>query len=229
MDNDLVLVIGSKPDCVLPNVTPKKIYVANGAAERAITYKEKNSSTYIISITGSAGLKIKQVRERIKKLRPHELISHNGKIDLENFFDSSWLEKVKFRYIEKKGIEMQKKYFSRVTLRMADLGLVFGSGNILFGIIRLFYAIIIKRKPPMGLTTGCLSILMALSENKSSKILVTGISLHGGNHFYKFEGIFPYYRGWADAYLIKRLPSNLKSRILTNDITFSKVANVKLI
>ena len=35
MDNDLVLVIGSKPDCKLPNITPKKIYVANGAAEKS--------------------------------------------------------------------------------------------------------------------------------------------------------------------------------------------------
>lgn len=226
--NDVVLVIGSKPDTVMPNIIPKKIYAANGAAERAIVYKEKNPSTHIISITGSAGLKVNEVRERITKLKPDELISHNGKIDLNFFFEASWIKDIKYRYLEKKGLDIQRKYFSKITLRLADLGLVFGSGNIFFGILRLIYALI-KNKPPMGLTTGCLSILIALNENKSSKILVTGISLHGGNHFYKFNGVFPYYRGWADAYLIKRLPKNLKSRIMTNDLKFSKIANVELI
>ena len=229
MDKDIVLVIGSKPNSIMPNIIPKKIYVANGAAERAIIYKEKKPSPYIISITGSAGLKIDEVRERITKLKPDELISHNGKIKLENFFDVSWVKNVKFRFIEKKGLDIQRQYFSKMTRRLADLGLIFGSGNIVFGFLRLLYALIIKRKPPMGLTTGCLSILIALSENSSSKVIVTGISLQGGKHYYNFKGVFPNYRGWADAYLIKRLPIKLKSRILTTDLNFSKVANVKLI
>ena len=36
-----VLVFGSKPDSKIPDIKVKKIYSANGAAERAMLYKEK--------------------------------------------------------------------------------------------------------------------------------------------------------------------------------------------
>ena len=229
MKKETILVIGSKPDAILPDVVVKKIYVANGAAERAIIYKIKNPLTHIISITGKTALKVKEVRSRIEKLKPNEIVSHNGKINLREFFNNDWVNDVSHRFLNKKGIDLQKKYYSYLTLRVADFGLIFGSGNILFGILRFIYALFIKRKPPMGLTTGCLSILMALSENEKSEVLVAGIGLKGGKHYYKYKGKFPDYRGWADAYLIKRLPKNLKSRLLTTDIDFSKIANIKLL
>ena len=67
-----------------------------------------------------------------------------------------------------------------------------------------------------------------VKKNEKSKVLVAGIGLKGGKHYYKYKGRFPDYRGWADAYLIKRLPKNLKSRLLTTDIDFSKIANIEL-
>jgi len=228
MNKEIVLVIGSKPVAILPDINPKIIYVANGAAERAIMYKKKFPLTKIISVTSHTGLGHEEVRSKIEKLKPNEIIFVNGRFDVENFFEKKWLRNVNLRFIEKKGLELQKKYFSNITLRLADLGLVFGSGNILFGILRLLYALIIKRKNPMGLTTGCLCILIALLENKNSKILVTGIGLEGGRHFYKSKGAFPSYRGWADSYLLKRLPLYLKLRILTTDVAFSQKANIKL-
>lgn len=248
MDNDLVLVIGSKPDAFFPNITPKTIYVANGAAERAIMFKEKSPFTKIISVTGEVALGVEQVRSKIEKLKPNEILSYNGNIQLEKFFDKKWINKVHFRFLEKKGLDLQKKFYSGFTLRVADLGLVFGSGNVIFGVLRLIYAVLIKKKPPMGLTTGCLSILIALIENLNSKILVTGIGLEGGNHFYEYKDQkvenrwnflkifrskaynhqFPAYRGWTDLFLIKRLPEKFKSRILTTDFNFSQKANIKL-
>ena len=177
--NDVVLVIGSKPDTVMPNIIPKKIYAANGAAERAIVYKEKNPSTHIISITGSAGLKVNEVRERITKLKPDELISHNGKIDLNFFFEASWIKDIKYRYLEKKGLDIQRKYFSKITLRLADLGLVFGSGNIFFGILRLIYALI-KNKPPIrpvtipiGISSGAIKVRARISAQSRNIAPIT--------------------------------------------------------
>jgi hypothetical protein len=229
VNKNYVMVIGSKPEARLSKIIPYKIYAANGALERAMLIKKKNSQVYVISVVGNPLFNYISLIEKIKECKPNELITTNGKIDLKEHFETKFLHSISYRYLEKKGINLQKKYFSNLNLRLADFGLIFTSGNLLYGILRLIYNILIKKRAPMGLSTGCLSILLALIENKLSKVIVTGISLEGGEHFYQSNRSLPAFRGWADAYLVKRLPIDLKSRIVTTDKNFSKNANVQLI
>lgn len=229
VNKNYVMVIGSKPEAALSKIIPYKIYAANGALERATVLKKKNPQVYVISVVGNPFFNYISLINKIKKYKPNELITTNGPIDLKEHFDSEFLDTIFYRYLEKKGINLQKKYFSNLNLRLADFGLVFTSGNLLYGILRLLYNILIKKRPPMGLSTGCLSILLALTENKLSKVIVTGISLGGGEHFYQSNRPFYAFRGWADAYLVKRLAIDLKSRIVTTDKNFSKIAKVQLI
>ena len=49
-----VLVLGSKPDSVLPDLQVSSIYAANGAAERAKIYKEKYPNTPLICCAGAS-------------------------------------------------------------------------------------------------------------------------------------------------------------------------------
>ena len=39
--NEYILVLGSKPEYIIPNLTFNYIYAANGAIERANEYKKK--------------------------------------------------------------------------------------------------------------------------------------------------------------------------------------------
>lgn len=224
-----IMVIGSKPQNQLPDIDFDKIYAANGAAEVAYIYKKKKLTTNIISIVSNNSLNFPQTKSKIENLCPDEIVTTNGKVNLNDYFHSNWIKKVKYRQIDNKGRDLQRKYFSNLNMRLADLSLIFSNNNLFFGILRFFYGILIKRRQPMGLSTGCLSILIALTENRNSRVFVAGIGLTGGGHFYRVPGSFPNYRGWTDAFLIKRLPKSLKSRIVTIDENFSKIAKVELL
>ena len=224
-----ILVIGSKPKSFLPNIKPEKIYTANLAIERSDFYKKKNSDVKIISVVGNGFFNFKNYVNILKRCQPEELVSTNGKINLEKYLDKEFINKTKYRYLENKGRDLQIRYFNFIIFRIADMGLIFSNRNIILGTLRFFYNIIIKRRSPMGFTSGCLTILLALIENNTSKVIVTGIGLQGGKHHHRSNRSYPDYRGWADAYLMKRLPVSLKSRLITTDLNFSKIVGVKLL
>lgn len=226
---DTVLVIGTKPGSFLPNIKPKKIYTANMGIERSIFYKQKNLNTKIISVVGNGFFNFRDYINKLKHSHPNELVTTNGKINLKEFFDTDFINEIKYRYIENKGKDLQRKYFNSIIFRLADMGLIFTNKNKLFGILRYVYNILIKQRPPMGFTTGCLTVLLALIENNTYKVIVTGIGLKGGKHHHQSNRSYPDYRGWADAYLMKRLPASLKSRLITTDLNFSKIVGVKLL
>ena len=48
-----VLVLGSKPESLFPDVKVEKIYSANGAAERALNYKKKYPNIEHVALTGA--------------------------------------------------------------------------------------------------------------------------------------------------------------------------------
>ena len=64
-----VLVLGSKPDSVLPDLQVSSIYTANGAAERAKIYKEKYPNTPLICCAGARVDRylIKRIDNKLKK------------------------------------------------------------------------------------------------------------------------------------------------------------------
>lgn len=225
---DHILVIGSKPKSFLPNINPKKIYTANLAIERLNFYLEKNSNSNVVSVVGNNFFNINYYVEKLKQYKPNTLITTNGKVNLENYFDEEFIKNSSYRFLENKGRDFQKKYFNSFIFRIADLGLIFSNKSLIIGFLRFIYNILIKRRKPMGLTTGCLTILLALSDNIDSKIVVTGIGLEGGKHYYSSNRSYPDYRGWADAYLMKHLPNSLKKRLETTDLNFSRIVGVKL-
>ena len=224
-----IVVIGSKPKSFLPNINPKKIYTANLAIERLDFYLEKNSNLNVVSVVGNNFFNINYYVEKLKKYKPKELITTNGRVNLEKHFETEFVKNLNYRYLENKGRDLQKKYFNSLIFRVADLGLIFTNKNLIVGFLRFIYNITIKRRKPMGLTTGCLTILLALSENVESKIIVAGIGLEGGKHYYRSNRSYPDYRGWADAYLMKHLPNSFKNRLETTDLNVSRIVGIKLL
>ena len=51
MQNEKILVLGSKPESKLPKLNFTKIYAANGAASRSILYKKNYKHAELISVT----------------------------------------------------------------------------------------------------------------------------------------------------------------------------------
>ena len=82
MDFD-ALVIGSKPKSVIPNFLIRKIYTANGAAERAKNYQKKFPKTSLTCLVGDLEFeKNINVKVRITEAFPDRMIVRGKKIHL---------------------------------------------------------------------------------------------------------------------------------------------------
>ena len=83
MNDNNILVIGSKPGSKLPRIPVDKIYTANGAAERAKRYRKnylKNELTCIV--VAREFNKNEHVRGRIIRAKPKRIIIRSGTIHL---------------------------------------------------------------------------------------------------------------------------------------------------
>jgi len=84
--NKYILVVGSKPDSMLPDLKVEEILTANGAAEKAKKYIEKFENTkFTAVIGGSEFLKNSQVKKRVINSNPDFLVSRSGIIDFKQF------------------------------------------------------------------------------------------------------------------------------------------------
>ena len=84
--NDYVLILGSKPGSPMPNIEVTDVYAANGAAERAKTYKTFFPSANIISVIGAREFeKNIEVQKRVLDASPDIVVSRSGKLDLEKY------------------------------------------------------------------------------------------------------------------------------------------------
>ena len=224
MQNEKILVLGSKPGSKLPKLNFTKIYAANGAASRFILYKKNYKHTELISVTSKKNFeKNPDVRDRIIKSKPNRLYVRFGKVDIPKKLNSS-----KFNFIDTiDQLRFQKKFFkfNYLSLFLAE----FFYKESLYRKFKRFLKLLIG-KNFQGISTGFYAILLALKENPNSEIIISGIGLSGGGHFYKSKRAkkFNYdARAAVDRYLIKSLFKKFKKKILSVDNDFIEISNVK--
>jgi len=213
-----VLVFGSKPGSIAPNIMPKKVYAANAAILRAKKYIE----TEIVSIVGGSELQKNHVHEAILEINPSRIIVRGKKFDLEcitkidtDIVKVNWIEQYKF----------QTKFFNPLSIWHSEIkNKTKYKLRSLYGYMKYIF----RNKRPQGLSNGLYAILLAIDENPNARIVVSGIGLSGGGHFYGI-GKMTGYRGQIDRELFSMLEDKFKSRIVTVDEDFAKYGNVDLL
>ena len=226
-DNEnFVLVIGSKQNSKLPDTKVKKIYCANGAAERGILYKKYFQNIETISVVSASEInKREEVREKIINFKPQKIFCRFGKLD--------------------------RKMICRETLdniEIVELGkfnqLIWQSKFYKFGIINLFtseyfYYHEIKKKIKyfsdclrwrgfLGSSTGLFSILLAHIENPNKKILVSGIGIKSGGETFYGTNKDRTNRHRVDQKLFFNLKNKIKNQIITTDKEMSDYCKIPL-
>ena len=212
MFNNNILVLGSKPDSDLPDINVKKIYTANGAAERADYFRKKYSKNELTCICGASEFaRNEQVSKRIIKSKPQRFIIRSGVIELpvelENFTKLICLSNSEQWNFQSKFFENKK-----ISLFLAEF---FHQANYIDKLIHVLKAI--KNKKILGVSTGFYAILLALEENPDANIIISGIGMKGGKQFYKSERskYFVYdSRARVDRFLIRRLQKKYKNRFI---------------
>jgi len=220
-----ILVLGSKPNSFLPDLKVDNIYSANGAAERASIYKKKYLNTPHTCCAGAFEFSGNEnVRNRILQSNSDRIVTRMGKIQVPN----DYKRKCKIECLSKKeNWEFQKSFFQFKGLTLLAAEACYRREKFYETVI--YFLKCIKQNRFQGMSTGFFAILLALKENPDANIIVSGIGMSGGAHFYsservKFRNYTP--RSKVDRYLINRIDKRLKKRIFSMDKEFVDLADI---
>lgn len=220
-----VIVIGSKPNAVIPKNDYKKIYTANGACERGAKLKDINKDSSLIAVVGGREfIGNPMITQRVVQSYPDRLYIRGAQIDPKEFFNyeisitNVWNnEQVKF----------QKKFFrfGLLSIYLAELKYMDNLKDKFLHILKCIF----KRKL-WGISTGFYAILLALDENREKNVIISGIGMVGGKQYYPNERnkLLDYTpRSKVDKFLIYFLKNEFKKRLSTTDKNLSHIANIK--
>ena len=226
MNNNNVLVLGSKRGSKLPDTKVNIIYCANASALNAIEYKKKYPDTLLVCCTTAKEyFKNTLVKNSIINSNPNRIIVRNGTIE-----KSENLKNCKYEFlttIQQRKIQYDFYKFGRLT---SYLGELIYRKETLKKTLAYFYRTF-SNNDFLGSSTGLFAILLALKENLNSNIISSGIGLSGGPQFYKSDRKVDQDhspRANVDKFLINSIKNNFKKRIFTLDIDMHEGAKITL-
>tara|TARA_B100000787_G_scaffold153483_1_gene127703 strand:- start:185 stop:886 length:702 start_codon:yes stop_codon:yes gene_type:complete len=226
MLNNPILVLGSKPESILPKIKFQKIYAANGAAERSNFYKKTNTNLKLICVAGAKSIdNLDEVRSRIINSKPDKLVVRFNKSKYsKELKDKCIIETI--NYADQWNFQKEFFYNPNFSLLIGELSYKENLKKKIKKLIKFFF-----KKNLQGVSTGFFAILLALHENPNSEIVVSGIGMSGGGHFYKDsrdQGFNYDSRAAVDQYLISKLKNKYKLRIFSVDEDFVRVSKTRL-
>ena len=221
-----ILVLGSKPESKLPDHDVQKIYTANGSAERADHFRKKYPNNVLTCITGAREyLRNEHVSKRINDANPENLIIRSGKIKLPQSLEN----KTKLMCLTNTvQWNFQAKFFKNKKISLF-LGELQHQDNFFKKILHIAKAL--KYNSMQGVSTGFFCILTALEENPDTKIIISGIGMKGGKHFYKSErsNFFNYdSRAKVDRYMMRLIFHSYKENLFTTDLEMFETTGIKM-
>jgi len=222
INQDYVLILGSKPNSKFPKFKVKKIFSANGAAARVKDYLKIYPNTIFEAIVGSREFeKNLEVQERVIESKPSKIIARSGFVNFDNY---NFGNIEKFHFSSNKQLDFQSKFF-----KFGKLGVIFCESYYEKKIFKKIMHILLSFKKGIigGASTGLFAILYALYENKDSKIIVSGIGMSGGGHFYKEDTNKYSNRSNVDKKLMQIIKNRYKDRIFTLDKELEKNSKIK--
>ena len=211
MNKDKILILGSKPNMKIPLLDFKKIYSSNASAEIAKKYQKKINNIPHTCVVGAKNfIKLNEIKKRIIDSQPDELI----------------IRSYKKKYINNFNISLKKKFISNYDqIRFQSKFLEHGLLSLIYS--EIGYEITVYRKLRyllkcilndefLGFSTGIFTALYALNENHNSQVFLSGIGLHGGDHYYG-SGSMTINRGRVDQKLFFKLKKSYLDNIFISD------------
>ena len=222
--DNYILVLGSKPNSFIPNIKADYVYAANGAAEMAAKYKVIFPETKIVSVvTAPEFEKNMQVQTRVLDSVPDYLVSRFGFINLKKYNFKSEVNYINLSNLEQ--LKIQSKFFKYNIIDIV-LNEMHYEDIFLKKFIHLFNSIRYRRL--IGASTGFFSILYALMKHPEKKIIISGIGMIGGSHYYNEKSNRYTKRSFVDRKLVLNLKKYYKTKIITTDKELSTHGNINL-
>ena len=227
MQKKYILVLGSKPGSKLPNIKDEKIFTANGAAERAVRYLDRFPNTLFTAVVGNKEFtKNNVVQSKVIKSNPDILLSRLGNINFEKY---DFKKKTKFDYLTyQESLNLQSQFFNFGIFSIIFSELNYGTSftNKIFHLLKS-----IKNKTSIGVSTGFFSIIYALKLYPEHDILISGIGMSSGGHYYDYDKNSKKYdnRSKVDRALMNNLKKKFKNKLYTLDNDLKNNSNIPLL
>ncbi len=220
--DDFVLVLGSKPNSFIPNLSVKRIYSANGAAERAEIYRKKFNNVKAISVVSDSVFnKLSEVRDRVVNLNPDIIYCRYGEINKK-------LIDIKPEIINKTRFSQllwQSKFFKNGIFQLLISELYY-EDSILKKLRHLYDCL--RWRGFLCSSTGLYAILLALEENPNSKIIISGIGINSGGETFYGSNKEKVNRHRVDKKLFFKLKPNFTEKLITCDFEMHSLCSIPL-
>jgi len=223
--NNYILILGSKPRALIPKINFRYIYAANGAIEAADKFKKENNlnSEIISVVTAPEFLRNNEVQKRVISASPKKMISRFGKIEVKKYNLNRNLIYKNFSNFEQ--LMLQSKFFKFNILDVLIKETHYEQ-SFLKKIKHIFLSI--KNNRFIGVSTGFFSVLYALSEHKDYKIIISGIGMSAGGHYYNISSSRYNNRSKVDRKLVLNLKNQYKKNVTTTDNNLSQNGKIDL-
>ena len=222
--SESILILGSKPDTKIPLIDVEEIFSSNGSAELASNYLKNVKKVRHTCVIGARSfLKLKDINSRVIISKPNEVIVRDYD---ENYNEINGL--FNENIILKKFSKNNQFFFQKNFFENGILNLLIAEFNYKKFFLEKYKHIIlgIFKYGLLGVSSGFFALLYASKKYPRAKIIVSGISFEGGDHFYK-TGKMTKNRGDVDSYLISKLKIEVKDRIYIQDRNIAKKYNLK--
>lgn len=221
-----IVVMGSRPQSVLPAATPALLIAANGAVSRA-TECRRLQDVPLVAIAASGSIQDSKVSSLIRSAHPDFTVVVGDRIESIDEFAQTFLAVDPTKVLRVDSLER-----FRITVRISGLrGSICALRLDMRAIIAASRRLLVARsledwKPSTGLFATMLALILANTTNR--RVIASGIGLEGGDHHYG-EGSFSAGRAAVDARLVRaaRRKGTL-DRLSTTDRSMQAAARVPL-
>ena len=219
-DKDRVLVLGSKPDAIFPDLVPRHIYTANAAMMLAQRYE--GAETRLTAVLTSEFWDNPEYQAVFREAAPARVVVRRTKTRSEPLLRELFPASELILLTEAEQFAWQRRVLgNRIFLAEAYYK------HRLKGQLRRLLTTAWQRKA-LGLSTGGYAMLLAAHENPEATVIVAGIGVRGGGHFMKHSGKQHGRRARVDAWMLQRLPQELKRRLVTTDCELAQDIGIAL-
>ena len=214
-----IVVIGSKPNALLPNIKAAWVFSANGAAEKGDFFCKKLKIFNHSSIVGTKEFeKNPEVSKRVMKSDLCEIIFRYGSLSSPNFKFNNKIKIIEFSKFNQ--FIFQKNFFKNSIFDLLYSETLYK--KYFFNKLIYFFHCL-TQKGFLCSSTGLFSILYALERFPNHKIIISGIgpTKNIDSHYYDNSTNYVS-RSRVDDRLFKKIKFNYKKRIISTDFELSK-------
>ena len=218
LQNNHIVVLGSKPNAILPDIPVNLVYGVNGAVELAVRYREKYGSTVIGFVRVVELRKFKHIQDSIKLAKPDELLVAGDDDSIEEFIKNDLgLQTIKIKRIStrKRLNNMEQVLGWRKWLVIFERVKIRGIKH--FFKIALPDIILNNNKDWLSHSTGFDTIMYLIRNYPDSVIVTAGISAKASGHFNN-KGQFTDKTAKADQGTLRHWPHFNRKQVYTTDI-----------